>query len=109
MNRIYGIGVNQGCVYGRCRIINSVRDIDDMEYNDILVLPNSDSVYALGVLQAGGLVCEEGGKLSHICIVAMEMGIPCITQVKNAREILKNETYIAVDAQKGEILYGKDR
>lgn len=105
MKKLEGLGVNLGYTYGKCRVINSVEDLNAMEYKDILVLPNSDPAYALGVLQAGGIICEAGGKLSHICIVAMEMGIPCVTQVKNAREILSNVEFVSIDAQKGEIRY----
>lgn len=105
MKKLYGIGINQGYTYGVCRIINSVEDLNEAEYGDILILPNSDPSYALGVLKAGGIVCEMGGRLSHICTVAMEMGIPCVTQVDNAREYLVNAKYVTVDARNGEISY----
>jgi phosphoenolpyruvate-protein kinase (PTS system EI component) len=48
-----------------------------------------------------GLVCEVGGRLSHTCIVALEMGIPCITQADCALELLEPLDYVWLDANEG--------
>lgn len=101
---VKGLCVNPGFVSGRSKIINSTNDIEEVTYGDVVVLPNSDPKYALAVLKASAVVCEVGGKLSHICIVTMEMGIPCITQAVDARNLIPDQTNIFVDATSGEVL-----
>lgn len=99
-----GVCVNPGIVSGRAKIINSPNEIDRVEYGDIVILPNSDPQYAVAVFKSAAVICENGGRLSHICIVTMEMGIPCITQVKDARKLIADEENIFVDAVQGEII-----
>lgn len=101
---VKGLCVNPGFVSGRSKIVNSTDDVDDVSYGDVIVLPNSDPKYAVAVLKASAVICENGGRLSHICIVTMEMGIPCITQATAARSLIPDQTNIFVDATNGEVL-----
>lgn len=48
-----------------------------------------------------GSDCENGGRLSHICTIAMEMGIPCITQATRAMEIILDGQTVFLDASSG--------
>lgn len=100
---VRGVCVNPGVVVGKSRIINCVEDLERVKNGEIVVLPRSDPQYALGLYKAGAVVCEVGGKLSHLCIVSMEMGIPCVTQAVRARELIPDETMVCVDATNGEI------
>lgn len=93
-----GITVNGGRISGRATVIQSSDDLDQMEDGDILVVHTSDPMYALGVFKASGLICEVGGRLSHICTVALEMGLPCLTQVKDATVLIKTGQWICLNA-----------
>jgi len=46
---------------------------------DIVVFSKSHPVYVMALFKAAGVICEYGGKLSHICIVALEIWLLCIT------------------------------
>jgi pyruvate,water dikinase len=105
---IKGICVNPGAVKGKARVISNPDNLNNVEYGDILVLPESHPMYAIAVMKAAGVICENGGRLSHICIVAMEMGIPCITQVRNASKEISNGDIIFLDAENGEITVERD-
>jgi pyruvate,water dikinase len=98
-----GITVSPGVVRGKVRVVSTPEELDEVVYGEILVLPNSHPMYAIGVMKASALLCEDGGKLSHICIVAMEMGIPCITQVKGATTSLHTGDQVYVDATEGAV------
>lgn len=100
---IKGVSVTPGIVQGICRIIDSVEDITAIKAGEIVVLPNSHPMYALAIMSASAVICEEGGRLSHICIVSMEMGMPCITQARKARILLRNGQLLYLDAGKGEV------
>ena len=96
-----GITVSSGNVSGIARVIDGAVNPNDIKYGDILILPNSNPRYALLIMNATAVICENGGRLSHICIVAMEMGIPCITQVRDIRKNVNEGQLIYVDANKG--------
>lgn len=102
-----GVSVNPGLVDGKSVILNNPDEINKVMQGDIVIIPDSDPKYAVAVLKASAVICENGGRLSHICIVTMEMGIPCITQVKDARKLIPDQTNIFVDAVKGQILINK--
>ena len=67
-----GISVNGGKISGKATVIKSADDLKMMEQGNILVLHTSDPLYALAVFQASGVICEVGGRLSHICSVALD-------------------------------------
>lgn len=67
----------------------------------IIVIPHSSPLYAVALMSASGVICENGGRLSHICTIAMEMGIPCITQATRAMEIILDGQTVFLDASSG--------
>lgn len=96
-----GLPVCQGIVHGR--IHKLTENTQEITSQDILVLESSNPSYALEVMKAGGIVLERGGKLAHLCIVALEMGIPCITQVEGAMSLLNEGQQVILDAFEGGI------
>lgn len=98
-----GLPVCGGTATGNVKIITDFSHINQVENGDILVIPQSHPRYALGIMKAGGIICEEGGRLSHICIVALEMGVPCITRAKNAVELMKSRMEVLLNADEGAV------
>jgi pyruvate,water dikinase len=90
-----------GVVTGVIRVVTNPRDASDVAPGEILVVPCSHPEYALGVMQAAGLICESGGIISHICTVALELGIPCITEVKEATRRLSSAMRVTLDGDRG--------
>jgi phosphoenolpyruvate synthase/pyruvate phosphate dikinase len=98
-----GLPVSGGIITGQVRLISNAHDIDLIQDGEILVVPKSHPNYAVGMMKANGLICQEGGRLAHLCIVALEMGIPCMTQAKNAMQLLKTGDLITLDAGNGAV------
>jgi len=98
-----GIPVCDGTVIGTVRVINDNTPIviKSIQEKEILVLPKSNPMYSLLMINASGVICEIGGRLSHLCIIAREIGVPCITQVDKATNILKDGQRILLDATNG--------
>lgn len=96
-----GTPVSHGVASGKARVVRNSGQIDEVEHGDVMVIPDGHPSYAIGAMKASGLICEVGGRLSHICIVAIEMGIPCITQAADAMKLLEGKGYITLDANKG--------
>jgi phosphohistidine swiveling domain-containing protein len=90
-----------GVVTGTARVVTDPRDAVGVQPGEILVVPCSNPEYALGVMQAAGLICEYGGVISHICTVAIELGIPCVTEAKDATSVLSTSMRITLDADRG--------
>jgi len=101
-----GTPVCGGLVSGSVRVVTDPADGADVADGDILVVPHSSPEYAIGMMQAAGIVCEYGGVLSHICSVAMELGIPCITEATDATRILRNAMTVTLDGERGVVYEG---
>ena len=83
-----GKSVTQGIAIGKIVSVTKGKSLPEkISKDDILLLENSDPVNAILIMDAGGVVIKEGGVLAHTCLLALEMGIPCITQVGEDTEI----------------------
>lgn len=98
-----GLVVSPGNVIGRARVIKEASELNLVENGEIVILPYSHPMYALAVMKAAGIICEAGGKLSHVCIVALEMGIPCMTKMAGASSEIKNGDLLEMDTVQGVI------
>lgn len=98
-----GIPVSPGTVTGAVRIVASSADVAKVEEGDIMVVSHSSPAYAVGVMKAAGLICQTGGVLTHICIVAREIGIPCVARVPEITSKLSDGTFVTLNASSGEI------
>lgn len=98
-----GMSVSPGSVQGIAKIIRGVDDLKKVNDGDILVVPTSHPLYAIAVMKASALICKNGGKLSHLCVVALEMGIPCITQVSGVIDQLTDGQEISINGTEGVI------
>ncbi|MCP4218955.1 MAG: hypothetical protein GY765_30255 [bacterium] len=104
MNKILeGTIVSKGVFTGNVKVITDKKQLREVRSDDIMIVSSSHPSLAVGVMKAGGLICERGGRLAHICIVALEMGIPCLTGVKNASKILDAKKKIMLDADEGAV------
>ena len=80
-------------------------DLSNLKPNTIIVakeLTTSDTA-KLNFKNVSGIITEIGGTNSHTSIMARTHSLPAITKVENATEILKNNDYIAIDGERGEI------
>ncbi len=101
-----GLPVSRGLVRGKIKKIGGPYE-QHVSKDDIVVLHSSNPVFVLCVMQAGGVIMERGGRLAHLCVIALEMGIPCITAVENAMKILADGQQVMMDAAEG-IVYAME-
>jgi len=101
---IKGQPVSAGSYCGRVRVIEDLdRDIE-MEKGDILVTRCLDPGQTHFLMRAGALILEVGGMLSHGAILARELGIPTVAQVRNATGIFKTGQMVIVNGTKGTVI-----
>jgi phosphohistidine swiveling domain-containing protein/glycerol-3-phosphate acyltransferase PlsY len=98
-----GIGASAGRVEGEVRVLQNLQSVPSINRGIILVVPYTDSGWAPLLAQAGGLIAEVGGRLSHGAIVSREYGIPAVMDIHNATQLFKNGQRVRIDGQAGTV------
>lgn len=101
-----GVRASAGVVSGKVQIIRSVSDIEKTTEENILVVSDNNPIYATALMKSRGLICENGGLLSHLCIIAAELKLPCLTSAKGAIGKLSDNDYITLDCNEETIYEG---
>jgi len=101
-----GIPACPGRASGRARVLMTpTEDMGSMGEGDILVARFTNPLFTPAILQASGIVTDEGGMTCHAGIIAREFGIPCVVGTQEATRVLKDGKEVVVDGDKG-IVYG---
>lgn len=106
-NQLKGIPASGGIIEGKIKVFTKLNLTEKIDKNTIIVVPYTDAGWTLLLTQAGGLIAEVGGQLSHGAIVAREYGIPAVMDIAHATEILQDGQLVRLDGEKGlvEILH----
>jgi pyruvate,water dikinase len=96
-----GRGAVPGTVQGRVKILSRPEDARGVEVGCVLVLASADIGSTLLFPQAGAMVVERGGLLSHAIVLAREFGLPAVIGVTGATSILRNGDLVSVDGDAG--------
>jgi pyruvate,water dikinase len=86
---------------GTARVITDPDDAEDLLDGEILVCETTNPSWASYFLVAGAVVVDIGGPLSHGPIVAREMGIPCVINTRDARQVIRTGDLLRVDGTAG--------
>ena len=103
-SRISGIGVSSGITEGIARFIDHPDQYHKLQLGEILIAQTSDPAWTPLFFRAGGVVLEMGGMLSHGSILARELGIPAVANIRNARDYVADGDLIRVDGERGEVV-----
>ncbi len=98
-----GEAVSAGVFTGPARIVYDPRDSRDLGSGYILVCPSTDPAWTVLFMDAGGVVIERGGVLSHGAIVARDFGIPAVVCPDATKRIQDGER-IKVDGNQGRVI-----
>lgn len=98
-----GIAISDGYAEGVVKILRDENDFWKVKYGDIIVVPRSSPAWTVPLMCAAGMICEIGGRLSHIAIICREIGVPCVSEVQNATSNLQDGDYVAIDCRCGEV------
>ena len=98
-----GLPVSAGTHEGRVRVILHPAGAK-LERGEVLVCRSTDPGWTPLFLQAGALVMETGGAVSHGSIVAREYGLPAVAGVAEATTRLRDGQLVRVDGQSGQVV-----
>jgi pyruvate,water dikinase len=98
----YGTPSSPGTARGPLRIIEGVDDFARFATGDVLVCRTTSPAWTPLLARAAAVVTTRGGLLSHAAIVARELRIPAITDVRSAMG-LPDGALVDVDGTTGTI------
>ena len=106
-NVVKGESVSVGTFKGKVKVIENIDSTSSVSPGMVLVTKSIDPGQTQVFTQAGGLILEVGGVLSHGAILAREFGIPTVAQVNRATKIFHDGQDVVVDGTKGEVIISK--
>lgn len=86
---VTGKAIGKHATHGRVCIIETIKNIHQIQPGDILVTHITDPQWEPAMKIASGIITNAGGRTCHAAIIAREMGIPAIVGCHNATEKLK--------------------
>lgn len=105
--QLTGQPASKGIARGPGRLVESAQDMTDFKQGEVLVVDAIDPNMTFLAPLAAGIVERRGGMLIHGAIIAREYGIPCVTGVPEAMQLLKNGEIITVDGYLGIVTLGE--
>ncbi len=92
---------SKGFAKGIAKVVLSGEDFKKFNKGDILIAANTSPDFMPVLIQASGVVAEDGGITAHVSVVSRELGIPCVVGINNATDVFKDGDLVEVDAEKG--------
>ncbi|MBN2507692.1 MAG: hypothetical protein JXQ71_13465 [Verrucomicrobia bacterium] len=98
-----GIPVFPGVVAGPARVILRTNHHEQVRPGEILVAPFTDPAWTPYFVTAAAVVMGQGGILSHGSIVARELGLPAVTNVTAATQLIRTGDWLEVNGNRGRV------
>jgi len=99
--QLRGQPAGPGLARGPARVILGPEDLLEIRAGEILVCDAIDPNMTFAVPLAAGIVERRGGMLIHGAIIAREYGIPCVTGIPGAAELIRTGDRVSVDGYLG--------
>jgi pyruvate,water dikinase len=97
-----GLGVSPGVGVGKARVL-AAGEMEGLEPGEVLVAPVLDAALGPVLVSASAAVVEVGGLLSHGAVVARELGVPCVVDVRDATRRIRTGDRLRVDGGRGDV------
>jgi pyruvate,water dikinase len=107
--QIVGQPAGPGIATGKARVILDDDKLFDFKAGEVLVCDAIDPNMTFVVPLAAAIVERRGGMLIHGAIIAREYGIPCVTGIPGATELISSGDQITVDGYLGIVVIGQER
>ena len=104
--QIVGQPAGPGLAVGVARVIRDRRDLVAFEDGEVLVCDAIGPEMTFVVPLAAGIVERRGGMLIHGAIIAREYGLPCVTGVPGATDLIRTGDRVTVDGYLGIVVVG---
>ncbi|MDR1472505.1 MAG: pyruvate kinase [Synergistaceae bacterium] len=92
-----------------CKAYTAAEAADKMNAGNVLVVPKTDQEYIPAMKKASALITEEPGMTNFTAMTALQLGIPCMTNVEGAMERVRDGMLVTVDGIHGVVYEGRLR
>ncbi len=103
--QLQGQPASPGLATAAARVIHIPEDLADFQAGEILVCDAIDPAMTFVVPLAAGIVERRGGMLIHGAIIAREYGIPCVSGIAAAADIIRTGDQLTIDGYLGLIFF----
>ncbi|NPV46841.1 MAG: hypothetical protein HPY69_07775 [Armatimonadetes bacterium] len=106
--QLIGQPAGPGLASGHCRVVHRPADLFDFRAGEILVCDALDPTMTFVVPLCAAIVERRGGMLIHGAIIAREYGLPCVTGVPQATELIHTGDWVTVDGYLGIVILASE-
>ena len=103
-----GIGIGQGNITGRARVITDISQLNNFAQGDILVTDSTNSEFVEAMRLSTGIVTEETGVRSHAAQIGLRLDIPVIVGVEDATNVIRDGSFITLKVEQGLVSLGSE-
>lgn len=96
-----GIGLGNRITSGIARILNSPKDIDQLNEGEILVTKRTDPDWDPILKKAAGIITDQGGRTSHAAIIAREVGAVAVVGTEDATKLIRDGQLLTISTAEG--------
>ena len=101
IRQLVGQPASPGIAYGPARVVTNNETLLAFQQGEVLVCDAIDPNMTLVAPLAAAIVERRGGMLIHGAIIAREYGLPCVTGVPNAAQLIQTGDMVTVDGHIG--------
>jgi len=105
--QLVGQPAGMGIGSGAARVVKDPADLFSFKTGEVLVCDAVDPNMTFVVPLCSAIVERRGGMLIHGAIIAREYGIPCVTGVPEAAELIETGDILTVDGYQGIVIIEK--
>ncbi len=102
--QITGQPAGPGIATGPAHVIRNASDLMNFRKGEVMICDSIDPNMTFVVPLASAIIERRGGMLIHGAIIAREYGIPCVTGISRATDVIKSGDRITVDGYLGIVI-----
>ena len=104
-DELLGVAASPGRYTGPVRVVRDETEFAKLQPGDVLVCPATSPSWSLLFLQAGAVVTDGGGVLSHTAVIAREYGVPAVLATGTSTRMLHDGDLVTVDGTAGTVTW----
>ena len=97
-----GRSIGQKIGKGTARVIQSIKQMDQVGPGDVLVTDMTDPDWEPIMKRAAAIVTNRGGRTCHAAIIARELGIPAVVGCGDATQTIRDDQPVTVSCAEGD-------
>ena len=103
MVTLRGFTNHKGVAKGKAKIVSSKSDLKNVRIGSIVVVESMDREFITAFFRASAVLIESESTTTRDALIARQLDIPMITGVKNLMSTVRNDSFVMVNGNTGEV------